>query len=100
MPCGYLCPEGITAHFSIQKSKEAKAIIYKALDHLELPYVKPSANFVFFKSGKHIDELGAQMLNKGIMIGRAFPPFFDWCRISTGTIEETELFAQNLVSLY
>ena len=88
------------AQFSLQKAKEAKAIIYSALDHLELPYVKSSANFVFFKSGKHIDELGAQMLDRGIMIGRAFPPFYDWCRISTGTIEETKLFVENLVSLY
>ena len=88
------------ANFSIQKNKEAKTIIYNALDHLELPYIKSNTNFVFFKSGKNINDLGAQMLDKGIMIGRAFPPFYDWCRISTGTIEETKLFTENLVSLY
>lgn len=86
--------------FSIQKNKEAKAIIYNVLDHLELPYIKSSTNFIFFKSGKPIKELGAQMLDKGIMVGRAFPPFYDWCRISTGTLEETQLFAQSLISLY
>ena len=86
--------------FSIQKNKEAKTIIYNTLDHLELPYIKSNTNFVFFKSGKNIDELGAQMLEKGISIGRAFPPFYDWCRISTGTLEETVLFSESLVSLY
>lgn len=86
--------------FSIQKNKEAKTIIYNTLDHLELPYIKSNTNFVFFKSGKNIDELGAQMLEKGISIGRAFPPFYDWCRISTGTLEETVLFSDSLVSLY
>ena len=86
--------------FSIEKNKEAKTIIYNTLDHLELPYIKSNTNFVFFKSGRNIDELGAQMLDKGISIGRAFPPFYDWCRISTGTLEETTLFSKNLVSLY
>jgi histidinol-phosphate aminotransferase len=86
--------------FSIQKNKEARTLIYNTLDYLKLPYIKSSTNFVFFKSGKNINELGAQMLEKGISIGRAFPPFYDWCRISTGTLEETELFSQSLISLY
>ncbi|MFC4722331.1 pyridoxal phosphate-dependent aminotransferase [Geojedonia litorea] len=86
--------------FSLKKNKEAKAIIYNTLDHLELPYIKSHTNFVFFKSGKNINELGSQMLDKGVSIGRAFPPFYDWCRISTGTIEETQFFAQNLIGLY
>jgi histidinol-phosphate aminotransferase len=86
--------------FSIQKNKEAKELIYKTLDHLELEYAKSSTNFVFFKSGRDINELGSQMLAKGVKIGRAFPPFLDHCRISTGTIEEVQLFSKSLISLY
>lgn len=86
--------------FSIQKNKEAKDIIYKTLNHLGLEYIKSSTNFVFFKSGKNIDDLGKQMLTKGVRIGRAFPPFFDWCRISTGTLEEVQLFSKALISCY
>ena len=86
--------------FSIQKTKEAKQLIYAALDHLELPYVKSSTNFIFFKSGKNINTLGKQMLEKGVRIGRAFPPFYDWCRISTGTIEEVKVFNKALISVY
>ena len=33
-------------------------------------------------------KLQKQMLEKGIMVGRAFPSFDDWCRISTGTPHE------------
>ncbi len=40
------------------------------------------------------------MLEKGVMIGRAFPPFYDWCRISTGTIEEVQAFNKALISVY
>lgn len=86
--------------FSLQKNAEAKQIIYKTLDHLNLHYIKSHTNFVFFKSGKDINTLGKQMLQKGVKIGRAFPPFYDWCRISTGTLEEVKLFSKALISVY
>ncbi len=86
--------------FSLKKNKEAKDIIYKTLDHLELPYVNSSTNFVFFKSGRHINTLGKQMLDQGVRIGRPFPPFYDWCRISTGTLEEVQAFAKGLLKVY
>jgi len=86
--------------FSLEKTKEAKQLIYSTLDHLELPYVKSSTNFIFFKSGRHINTLGKQMLDKGVRIGRAFPPFYDWCRISTGTLEEVSAFNKALISVY
>lgn len=86
--------------FSLQKNREAKQMIYETLDHLELDYIKSSTNFVFFHSGRPIDELGNQMLAKGVRIGRPFPPFYDWCRISTGTMEEMRLFSKSLISLY
>lgn len=86
--------------FSLQKNKEAKQLIYKTLDHLELQYVKSSTNFIFFKSGRDINTLGQQMLSRGVRIGRAFPPFFDWCRISTGTLEEVQAFSKAIISVY
>ena len=86
--------------FALQKNKDAKKVIYDTLDHLELDYVKSSTNFVFFKSGRPIDELGRQMLEKGVRIGRPFPPFYNWCRISTGTPEEMVLFSKSLIELY
>jgi len=70
------------------------------LEHLELDYIKSHTNFVFFHSKRPISELGNQMLQKGVRIGRPFPPFYDWCRISTGTIEEMRLFSKALTSLY
>lgn len=78
--------------FSLQKNEEAKAMIIATLDELKLPYLPSHANFVFFKSGKDISELGKTMAEKGFIIGRPFPPLNDWCRISTGTIEEIALY--------
>ncbi|MEM6377639.1 MAG: aminotransferase class I/II-fold pyridoxal phosphate-dependent enzyme, partial [Bacteroidota bacterium] len=82
--------------FSIQKNATAKQMIYKTLDELGLEYQPSHTNFVFFKSGRPIAELNQQMLEKGVMIGRPFPPLTDWCRISTGTLEEVQRFNEAL----
>ncbi|MDX1471460.1 MAG: histidinol-phosphate transaminase [Flavobacteriaceae bacterium] len=87
-------------NFSLKKNKEGRQIIYKTLDYLELPYIKSHTNFVFFKSGRPIQELHADMMEQGVQIGRPFPPFLDWCRISTGTTEEVEKFANGLMEVY
>jgi histidinol-phosphate aminotransferase len=82
--------------FSLQKNTEAKDYLYKTLDTLKLPYIKSHGNFVFFNSGKEIKELNKTMADKGINVGRPFPPFNKWCRISTGKMEDMELFAKTL----
>ncbi|GMQ24168.1 histidinol-phosphate transaminase [Algoriphagus sp. oki45] len=80
--------------FALQKNKEAKALLTQTLDELKLPYLESHANFVFFQSGRDIVELNKTMAQKGFIIGRPFPPLNDWCRISTGTIEEVTLYNQ------
>ena len=79
-------------NFSVSKAKEAKKMITDTLDSLKMPYLESHANFVFFHSGRDIVELNKQMENKGFIIGRPFPPLNDWCRISTGTLEEVALY--------
>ena len=86
--------------FSLKKANEEKDKIYKLLDYLDLKYVKSSTNFVFFESKKHIDKLSAEMLEKGVRVGRPFPPFYDWCRISTGTLEEVDVFIKGMLEVY
>ena len=86
--------------FSIAKNKESKKRIYTLLEHLKLDYVPSHTNFVFFHSKKDIRELGPIMLEKGLRIGRPFPPFYDWCRISTGTLQEMDLFIKAMLEVY
>ena len=68
--------------------------------NLNLKYVRSSTNFVFFESKKHIDKLSVEMLEKGVRVGRPFPPFYDWCRISTGTSEEVDRFIESMLEVY
>lgn len=82
--------------FSVAKNMEAKTMIYKTLNDLGLEYVASHTNFVFFKSGRHINELIPEMEKENVLIGRPFPPFFDWARISTGTMDDMKLFDQAL----
>ena len=86
--------------FSLAKNREAKKRIYKLLGHLNLKYVESHTNFIFFHAKKDIRELGPAMLVKGVRIGRPFPPFYDWCRISTGTLEEVDVFIKGMLEIY
>ena len=79
-------------NFSLEKTVEAKKLILEGLVNLNLEYAPSNTNFIFFKSGINIVKLQKQMLEKGIMVGRPFPPFYDWCRISTGTLREVIMF--------
>ena len=82
--------------FSVLKAKQAKDLIYSTLDELKLPYVRSHTNFVFFKSGRPIQGLIADMQQQGVLIGRPFPPLYNWARISTGTMAEMEQFGTAL----
>lgn len=82
--------------FSLQKNLEARKMIESTLDQLDLEYLPSQANFVFFHAKQDVRKLAEKMLAKGVIIGRPFPPFDDWCRISTGTIEEVAFFNKAL----
>ncbi len=82
--------------FSLIKNTEAKNAIYKILEDLNLEYIKSHTNFVFFKTGRPIAEMIVEMKKEQVIIGRPFPPFYEWCRISTGTMESMAMFDKAL----
>lgn len=81
---------------SIAKNAEAKALIYDTLNDLKLESVPSSTNFVFFKTGRDIKKVIPAMKEYGVSVGRPFPPLTDWCRISTGKIEDVKRFNKGL----
>lgn len=82
--------------FSFDQNKKGKEIIYNTLDSLGLEYKKSHTNFIFFKSGRDIVQLNQQMKDKGVLVGRPFPPLPDHCRISTGKLEDVQKFDKAL----
>ncbi len=79
--------------YSLLRNEEAKSHIYSTLDGLGLPYIRSHTNFVFFKSGRPIQDLIPAMREEGVLIGRPFPPLYNWARISTGTMTEVKAFS-------
>ena len=87
-------------NFSLAKNNEALDMLYKSFDEIGLEYVKSYTNFAFFKTGKHIDDFSKHFKDRGILVGRPFPPYYDWCRISTGKIEDVRRFTNELKRYY
>jgi histidinol-phosphate aminotransferase len=50
-----------------------------------------SGNFVFFETGMPHVDFAAALLKEGVDIGRAFPPYDRWARISIGLPEENAI---------
>jgi histidinol-phosphate aminotransferase len=80
--------------FCFQKNKEAKNIVYQNLENMGLRHLKSETNFVFFQTGKPIEDFQKAMEAQGIIVGRPFPPFMDWCRLSMAKAEEMGAFVQ------
>lgn len=78
--------------FSLERNKICKQMIYDNLENLGLKYTKSHGNFVFFETGKPIDAFSKAMAIEGVDVGRPFPPYTKWCRISTGLESEVEAF--------
>jgi histidinol-phosphate aminotransferase len=61
------------------------------LRDMKLQFTPSRGNFVFFETGMPIAQFAAALLRDGIEIGRAFPPYDRWARISIGLPEENAI---------
>jgi histidinol-phosphate aminotransferase len=66
------------------------------LDELQLPHTHSLASFIFFNAGRPQAELAASLRARGVDIGRTFPPYTNWARITIGRPEENRIAQQNL----
>jgi histidinol-phosphate aminotransferase len=66
--------------------------ITTALSGLGLRYAEPQGNFVFFDTGMPLPRFTELMRARDILVGRHFPPFDSWCRITVGTEPEVAAF--------
>jgi histidinol-phosphate aminotransferase len=58
------------------------------LDELKLRHTDSQANFVYFDAGRPQAEVAAALKAEGVIVGRAFPPYSQWVRITIGLPEE------------
>jgi histidinol-phosphate aminotransferase len=57
---------------------------FRLLRELHVRHTASTANFIFMQTGSPNAQFAAAMLEHGVVIGRAFPPYDDWARISIG----------------
>jgi len=82
------------------RNKESLALVEGMCDEIGINYVKSNANFGFIETGIDIADFSDAMLNEGIMVGRAFPPFTTWARVSMQKPEEMAYFVQTYKKLF
>lgn len=80
--------------FSLQKNREARDLVCALLQETGRPYLPSHTNFLFLHTGKPIQHFQKEMLAQGIRVGRAFPPYTDWCRLSLAKPEQMQVFAR------
>lgn len=71
-----------------------------ALDALHLQHTQSVASFVFFNAGRPQPALAAALRSRGIEIGRQFPPYDNWARITVGRPEQNKWVQQQLRELF
>ena len=68
--------------YSIDQNNRAKTIITNHLDRKGIEYLDSQTNFIFIKTGMDINDFQPAMEKNGVFVGRAFPPYNKWCRLS------------------
>lgn len=86
--------------YTLQQNRKSLDIVESMCDEMGLRYVKSHANFTFIHTGHDVADVSAAMRDAGILIGRPFPPFRDWARVSMAKPEEMEYFVQVYKRLY
>ncbi len=81
--------------------REGLAITTEALQELKLRHVENGwGNFVFFDTSGPLTDFSAAMRRAGYMVGRPFPHYSTWCRVSMGTVEQMRGFAGALQNYF
>jgi histidinol-phosphate aminotransferase len=81
---------GYLAHMRRQVAEEREKW-FQLLREVRRKFTASVGNFVFFDTGLPHTEFAAAMLEKGVEIGRAFPPYDEWARISVGLPQENSI---------
>jgi histidinol-phosphate aminotransferase len=84
--------EGIVER-SIAVNEEAKAIVHQTLDELGLEYLPTNTNFIMHRINGDLGTYRSRMAERGLLVGRDFPPMLDHNRLSFGLPEEMDQWA-------
>jgi histidinol-phosphate aminotransferase len=78
------------------KNREGRTLLTEAVKKQGLRVAPSQTNFVFFHTGKPVQQVQKYFAAKNFLVGRAFPPYTDWLRVSIGTPDEMKAFVSVL----
>ncbi len=87
-----LTDEGIVQR-SVAVNEESKAIVHQTLDELDLEYLPTNTNFIMHRINGDLATYRGRMAERGLLVGRDFPPMLDHNRLSFGLPEEMDQWA-------
>jgi histidinol-phosphate aminotransferase len=64
---------------------------FELFQDMKLNFTPSRGNFVFFETGVPHAQFAAALSKNGVEIGRAFPPYDRWSRISIGLLAENAI---------
>ncbi len=86
--------------FVLRTTRESLDIVEGYLREAGINHVKSNGNFTFIETGHDIAEVQARFREENIAIGRPFPPFRNWARVSMAKPDEMRYFVQTYKKLY
>lgn len=81
---------------SVEANATSRKILSDTLDELKIKYLPSQANFMFYQIKGDLKTFQKRMQDRHIMVGREFPPFSQWNRISLGIPAEMRAFTNEL----
>ncbi len=81
---------------SLETNARAQRVVYDTLDELGLSYMDSHTNFVMHEIKGDVSRYRARMEQAGLRVGRPFPPFRNRNRVSMGTPEQMQRWAEAL----
>lgn len=80
--------------YAVTKNAESKAFLYKILKEQGYEYIPSHTNFVLFPLKMSGDRFREEMLKRSIGLRNWEFDNKQWCRVSLGTMDQMQLFAQ------
>lgn len=82
--------------YCINSNVKSRQIVTRGLDSLGLRYAPSHANFIFHEITGNYDDFAKNMKNQNILVGRQFPKFDNFCRVTLGTPQQAEYYVKVL----
>jgi len=73
---------------------KSKDFLYKTLENAGYEYVPSDTNFVLFPVRIEADRFRGEMMKRGVGVRSWSFDNKEWCRVSIGTMQEMEYFAE------